>query len=82
MRVCRWVTRVLMGVSLHFLIWGAWQQVVVGVDSRSPVMNYPLALAAGGILVMGVAMAVLLLAEAWAAIRGHEHVVVAPTHLE
>jgi TRAP-type C4-dicarboxylate transport system permease small subunit len=80
--VSRWLTRLLIGVSLAYLIWGAWQQVLVGIASKSPVMNYPLALAAGGIFVMGVFMMLLLLAEAWAALRGHERLAAPPTHLE
>ena len=63
--VLRWLTRVLIAVALYYLIRGSWAQVLVGMDSRSPVMNYPLALAAAGTLVMGVAMAVLLLWQAW-----------------
>ncbi|MBU1353771.1 MAG: TRAP transporter small permease [Gammaproteobacteria bacterium] len=61
----RWLSRGLMAVALYYLMVGAWQQVVVGMDSRSPVMNYPLALGAGGILLMGVCMAVILLLQAW-----------------
>lgn len=80
--ICRWITRAFTAVALGYLIWGAWQQVLVGMDSRSPVMNYPLALAAGGILVMGIAMAVLLLIEIWQGLRGQDRVVVAPGHLE
>ena len=48
----------------------AWAQVVVGMDSRSPVMNYPLALGAGAIFVMGVCMAVLLALQAVTELRG------------
>lgn len=66
----RWLSRVLTALALYYLITGAWAQVVVGMDSRSPVMNYPLALAAGGVLVMGVSMAVLLALQAWADWRG------------
>ncbi|MBX3611252.1 MAG: TRAP transporter small permease [Hydrogenophaga sp.] len=66
----RWLTRVLIALSLYYLITGAWAQVVVGMDSHSPVMNYPLALGAGAILVMGVCMAVLLLLQALAELRG------------
>ncbi|MBW7833680.1 MAG: TRAP transporter small permease [Simplicispira suum] len=65
----RWLARGLIAVSLYYLIVGAWQQVLVGMDSRSPVMNYPLALGAGGILFMGVCMAVILAAECWAELR-------------
>lgn len=66
----RWLTRALIGLSLYYLITGAWAQVVVGMNSRSPVMNYPLALAAGAIFVMGVCMAQLLVLQAANELRG------------
>lgn len=68
--VLRWLTRSLIALALYYLIVGSWQQVLVGMDSRSPVMNYPLALAAGGTLVMGVAMAVLLVVQSWTELQG------------
>ncbi|MCU0943541.1 MAG: TRAP transporter small permease [Hydrogenophaga sp.] len=68
--VLRWLTRALIALALYYLITGAWAQVVVGVDSLSPVMNYPLALAAGAIFLMGVGMAVLLVLQAVADLRG------------
>ncbi len=66
----RWLTHALIALALYFLIKGAWAQVLVGMDSRSPVMNYPLALAAGAILFMGVCMAMLLLLHMWNDVRG------------
>lgn len=66
----RWLTRGLVAVALYYLIDGSWSQVLVGMDSRSPVMNYPLALGAAGTLFMGVCMAILLLAQCWQAWRG------------
>ena len=68
--VLRWLTHGLIAVALYFLIKGSWAQVLVGMDSRSPVMNYPLALAAGAILFMGVCMAILLLLHMWSDFRG------------
>jgi TRAP-type C4-dicarboxylate transport system permease small subunit len=68
--VLRWLSRGLVALALYYLITGAWTQVLVGLDSRSPVMNYPLALAAGGIFVMGACMAVLLVLQAWQDLRG------------
>ena len=68
--VLRWLSRGLVALALYYLITGAWTQVLVGLDSRSPVMNYPLAWAAGGILVMGVCMSVLLVLQAWQDLRG------------
>jgi TRAP-type C4-dicarboxylate transport system permease small subunit len=69
--VFRWLTRALVAVALYYLITGSWAQVLVGMDSRSPVMGYPLAVAAAGTLVMGGCMAVLLLLQSWNELRGH-----------
>jgi TRAP-type C4-dicarboxylate transport system permease small subunit len=68
--VMRWVATGLTALALFFLIRGAWQQVLVGMDTRSPVMNYPLALTAGAIFVMGVSMACLLAAQWWQEVSG------------
>lgn len=68
--VLRWLSRGLIALALYYLISGAWAQVLVGMDSRSPVMNYPLALAAGAVFVMGVCMAVLLAVQSWNDLRG------------
>jgi TRAP-type C4-dicarboxylate transport system permease small subunit len=70
--LCRWLTRGLIGVALYYLVTGSWQQVLAGMNSRSPVMNYPLALAAAGTLVMGLCMAVLLVIECLRALRHGE----------
>lgn len=66
----RWLTRGLIALALYFLITGSWAQVIVGMDSRSPVMGYPLAVAAAGTLVMGICMAVLLCLQAWGDLHG------------
>lgn len=68
--VLRWLSRGLIALALYYLIDGSWSQVLVGMDSRSPVMNYPLAVGAAGTLVMGVCMAVLLLLQSWNELRG------------
>lgn len=68
--VLRWLSRGLIALALWYLIRGSWEQVLVGMDSRSPVMNYPLALGAAGTLVMGACMAVLLLMQSWQDLRG------------
>ena len=68
--VFRWLTRGLIALALYYLIDGSWSQVLVGWDSRSPVMNTPLAVGAAGTLVMGVCMAVLLVVQAWDDVRG------------
>lgn len=66
----RWLTRALIALALYYLISGAWTQVLVGMNSHSPVMNYPLSLAAGAIFVMGICMALLLVVQAVAELRG------------
>jgi gluconokinase len=38
------LVRLLMLAACAMLAWGAWQQVVVGLDSRSVVLGYPTAL--------------------------------------
>mgnify|MGYP001627402323 CR=1 FL=1 len=68
----RWLTRALVALPLFYLITGSWAQVLAGLDSRSTVMGYPLALGAAGTLFMGVCMAVLLLVETWQALRGRQ----------
>ena len=70
-QVFRWLTRGLIAIALYYLITGSWAQVLVGMDSRSPVMGYPLAVAAAGTLGMGACMAVLLLLQSWNELRGH-----------
>ncbi|MGE0349887.1 TRAP transporter small permease [Hydrogenophaga sp.] len=69
--VFRWLTRGLIALALYYLIDGSWSQVLVGLDSRSPVMDLPLAVGAAGTLVMGVCMAVLLVLQAWDDLRGN-----------
>jgi len=69
--VFRWLTRGLIALALYHLIDGSWSQVLVGLDSRSPVMNTPLAVGAAGTLVMGVCMAMLLVLQAWDDLRGN-----------
>jgi TRAP-type transport system small permease protein len=60
----RFVDAVVAGV-LIVLIWGSWQQVQIGLNTFSPVMRYPQALAAGSTLVMSAAMLVLLVVQQW-----------------
>ena len=38
------VIRLLVSLGAGLIAWGAWQQVLVGLDSRSVVMAYPTAL--------------------------------------
>jgi gluconokinase len=44
MRLLTVLIRVLVVAACAMLAWGAWQQVVVGMDSRSVVLGYPAAL--------------------------------------
>ena len=71
-QVSAWITRALMVYPLWLLIEGSLEQVKVGVGIFSPVMGYPLALAAAAVLVMAVAMLVLLAVDAMRALAGGE----------
>ncbi|MEK8050922.1 TRAP transporter small permease subunit [Ideonella sp. DXS22W] len=55
--------RVLVILACACLGWGAWQQVVVGLDSRSVVMGYPTALLPLPALLCSVAIGVMALWE-------------------
>lgn len=72
-RACGWITRTLMVYPLWLLIEGSIEQVKVGVGIFSPVMGYPLALAAASVLVMAVAMLVLLVVDGMRALKGRHH---------
>ncbi|PSJ39186.1 TRAP transporter small permease [Zobellella taiwanensis] len=61
--LCRWLSRLLIGWALYHLLVGAWAQILVGIDSRSPVLGYPLGLAAAAVFTMAACMALLLLRE-------------------
>ncbi len=56
-----WISRLIMFYVLALLFYGSWQQVEAGMSSFTPVMGYPLALAAASTLVMSVAMFIILL---------------------
>lgn len=72
------LTRLIHGlvvVACTLLAWGAWQQVVVGLDSRSVVLGYPVALLALPALLCSLAigaMALVKLVRGSAVDLGHE----------
>ena len=55
--------RLLVILACMLLAWGAWQQVVVGMDSHSVVLGYPAALLPLPVLLCTVAIAVMALVE-------------------
>jgi gluconokinase len=55
--------RVLVILACVLVAWGAWQQVVVGMDSRSVVLRYPAALLPLPALLAAVAIGVMALVE-------------------
>jgi len=57
------VIRVLVVLGCALLAWGAWQQVVVGLDSRSVVLGYPVALLPLPALLCATAIGVMALIE-------------------
>jgi TRAP-type C4-dicarboxylate transport system permease small subunit len=55
--------RVLVILASGLLAWGAWQQVVVGMDSHSVVLGYPAALLPLPVLLCAAAIAVMASVE-------------------
>ncbi len=55
--------RLLVILACVLVAWGAWQQVVVGMDSRSVVLRYPSALLPLPALLAAVAIGVMALVE-------------------
>jgi gluconokinase len=55
--------RLLVILACGLVAWGAWQQVVVGMDSRSVVLGYPAALLPLPVLLCAVAIGVMALVE-------------------
>jgi len=55
--------RLLVLLACVLLGWGAWQQVVVGLDSHSVVLGYPTALLPLPALLCAIAIGVMALIE-------------------
>ena len=55
--------RLLVLLACALLGWGAWQQVVVGMDSRSVVLGYPAALLPLPAMLCALAIGVMALLE-------------------
>jgi TRAP-type transport system small permease protein len=55
--------RLLVMLACALLVWGAWQQVVVGMGSRSVVLRYPTALLPLPALLSAAAIGVMALIE-------------------
>jgi gluconokinase len=55
--------RLLVVVACGLLAWGAWQQVVVGMDSHSVVLRYPAALLPLPAMLAAVAIGAMALVE-------------------
>lgn len=62
-RVLYVLTGVISVIVLGMVIKGAWDQVLAGLYSFSPVMGYPLALTAAAILLMAAVMTVLIVVQ-------------------
>ena len=61
-----WVTlliRLLVLLACGLVAWGAWQQVVVGLDSHSVVLHYPTALLPLPAMLCALAIGVMVLLE-------------------
>lgn len=58
-----WVSQALILLCMGLLLWGSWDQVVAGLDSRSTVLGYPLALGAAATLVLAVGLLAVLVRD-------------------
>lgn len=63
MRLLTVLIRALVVLACVLLAWGAWQQVVVGMDSRSVVLGYPAALLPLPALLCALAIGAMALVE-------------------
>ena len=63
MRLATMLIRVLVIIGAALVAWGAWQQVVVGMGSKSVVMGYPTALLPLPALLCTAAIALMALVE-------------------
>lgn len=63
LRAATVVIRLLVILSATLVAWGAWQQVVVGLGSRSVVLGYPTAMLPLPALLSSAAIAVMALRE-------------------
>ncbi|MGM9491921.1 TRAP transporter small permease subunit [Ideonella sp. YS5] len=63
MAVATLAIRLLVVLACVLLAWGAWQQVLVGMDSHSVVLGYPTSLLPLPALLCAVAIAVMALIE-------------------
>ncbi|MGB6008321.1 TRAP transporter small permease [Castellaniella sp.] len=55
---------IISAIVLGMVVKGAWDQVIAGLHSHSPVIGYPLSIAAAATLFMAAAMEVLLFKQA------------------
>jgi gluconokinase len=62
-RLASLLIHALVLLACALLAWGAWQQVVVGLDSRSVVLGYPTALLPLPALLSALAIAAMALAQ-------------------
>jgi TRAP-type C4-dicarboxylate transport system permease small subunit len=58
-----WVSQALVLLCMGLLLWGSWDQVIAGLDSRSTVLGYPLALGAAATLVLAVGLLAVLVRD-------------------
>jgi gluconokinase len=63
MALCSALIRLLVLLACVLVAWGAWQQVVVGLDSTSVVLHYPVALLPLPALLCAIAIGVMALVE-------------------
>ncbi|HXH02563.1 MAG TPA: TRAP transporter small permease [Candidatus Competibacteraceae bacterium] len=68
-RTCAVLSHGLMLYGLWLFLQGSWTQTAIGLQTRSPVLGFPLALVAVAGVVTAVAMGLLLLLNLWRILR-------------
>lgn len=70
-RACAILSHILIVYALWLFLSGSWAQTMIGMDTYSTVLGFPMALMASGGLVCAVAMLVIVLVNLWRIVTNH-----------
>lgn len=62
-KVLFYLSQLLILLCMGLLLWGSWDQVIAGLDSRSTVLGYPLALGAAATLALAIGLLAVLVRD-------------------
>ncbi|MDC7701521.1 TRAP transporter small permease [Vogesella indigofera] len=72
-RGCAVLSHLLMLYALWLFLQGSWSQTLIGLETYSTVLAFPMALFAGAGLLCAVAMLLLIAANLYRIVRRHPH---------